>query len=360
VVKAQVLAGGRGKGHLTSGLQGGVQINPDPVKISDYTRQMIGYNLHTNQTPPEGLKVNKVMIVEAADIKKELYLAMLLDRAHQGVVVVASTEGGMDIEEVAEKSPEKVHTIPVKDARRGIQENEIMQVIKCLELDKEGPHMVQFAKAEIQKLYKLFVNKDCTQLEINPIAIVNNKDRPLVCIDAKCDFDDFSGFRQKELFAMEDKETRDPRELKAEEHDLAFVGMDGSVGCLVNGAGLAMSTMDLIHFCGGSPANFLDVGGGATEQQVEAAFKILKEDKQVKSIFVNIFGGIMRCNIVAEGMINAAKKLNLDLPLVVRLVGTNADMAAEMVKEARDKMGIKIYAENDFQKAAELAVKLAN
>eukprot|EP00915_Cephaloidophora_sp_WS-2016_P000200 GHVH01000294.1.p1 GENE.GHVH01000294.1~~GHVH01000294.1.p1 ORF type:complete len:431 (+),score=83.54 GHVH01000294.1:230-1522(+) len=358
VIKAQVLAGGRGKGTLSSGLQGGVQIDKSPQAMANYAKAMLNYNLVTKQTPPEGLKVNKVFVVEAADIDKELYLAMLLDRAYQGVVIVASTEGGMEIEDVAENSPEKVHKIPVKDVKKGIQEDEVMAVIKALELDK-NPKLIAAARKEITNMYKLFVETDCTQLEINPICLTKDPNRPIVSVDAKLNFDDFAGFRQAGLFAQEDKATRDPRELAAEEFDLNFVGMDGSVGCLVNGAGLAMSTMDLVNFCGGSPANFLDVGGGANEEQIKQAFTILQNDPNVTAIFVNIFGGIMRCNIVAEGMINAAKSIGLRVPLVVRLVGTNSELARDIIKKARSELGLDIHPEDDFQSAAQLVVDLS-
>jgi len=358
VVKAQVLAGGRGKGTLTSGLQGGVKIDASPEAMANYAKAMLGYNLVTKQTPPEGLKVDKVFIVEAADIERELYLAMLLDRGSQGIVIVASTEGGMEIEEVAEHSPEKVHKIHIKDVTSGIQESEVMEVIRCLELDRTHK-LIEAARKEIMNMYELFVKTDCTQLEINPIALTRDPERPLVSVDAKLNFDDFAGFRQTELFAQEDRNTRDSRELAAEEYDLNFVGMEGNVGCLVNGAGLAMSTMDLINFNGGSPANFLDVGGGANEEQIKQAFSILQNDPNVKAIFVNIFGGIMRCNIVAQGMVNAAKSIGLSVPLVVRLVGTNSEQARTIIQKARSELGLDIHPEDDFQRAAELAVGLS-
>lgn len=358
VVKAQVLAGGRGKGTLTSGLQGGVKIDSSPEAMANYAKAMLGYNLITKQTPPEGLKVDKVFVVEAADIERELYLAMLLDRGSQGIVIVASTEGGMEIEEVAEHSPEKVHKIRIKDTVKGIQDSEVMDVIRCLELDR-SPKLIDAARKEIKNMYDLFVKTDCTQLEINPIAVTRDSERPIVSVDAKLNFDDFAGFRQAELFAQEDRNTRDSRELAAEEYDLNFVGMDGNVGCLVNGAGLAMSTMDLINFNGGSPANFLDVGGGANEEQIKQAFSILQNDANVKAIFVNIFGGIMRCNIVAQGMVNAAKSIGLSVPLVVRLVGTNSDQARSIIQKARTELGLDIHPEDDFQRAAKLAVGLS-
>jgi len=358
VIKAQVLAGGRGKGHLTSGLKGGVQIDKSPEAVANYAKGMLGYNLITKQTPPEGLKVNKVFVVEAADIEKELYLAMLLDRDSQGVVVVASTEGGMEIEEVAEATPEKVHKIQIRDCKKGIQHEEMMKILKALELDKSAK-MIEAAKKEIINMYEMFVKTDCTQLEINPLAVTSDAKRPIVSVDAKLNFDDFAGFRQPTLFAQEDRETRDSRELAAEEYDLNFVGMDGNVGCLVNGAGLAMSTMDLVNFCGGKPANFLDVGGGANEEQIKQAFSILQGDPNVTAIFVNIFGGIMRCNIVAQGMINASKAIGLRVPLIVRLVGTNSELAKELITKAKNEMGLDIHPEVDFQKAAQLAVDLS-
>merc|ERR1739838_24147 len=353
VLKAQILAGGRGKGSFVkSKLEGGVQFDKDPKKIAAYSEKMFKDFLITKQTPPEGLRVDKIMVCEAADIKKELYFAILLDRDSGGAVMVVSTEGGVEIEDSAENTPEKIVKIPI-DILKGLQEKQIMEAIKALEL--KGDFMVQFAKKEIRNLYTMFCDTDCLQLEVNPLAISNNPKKPLICIDAKLAFDDFAVFRQKELFAQEDPMTRDPKELVAEKFGLSYVGMDGSVGCMVNGAGLAMSTMDLIHFCGGTPANFLDVGGGADETQVTEAFKILQGDPNVKTIFVNIFGGIMRCDIIANGIINAAKKIGMKVPLVIRLEGTNSQLGQQLIRES----GLKgVYAETDFQKSAELATKL--
>eukprot|EP01127_Copromyxa_protea_P014595 TRINITY_DN40_c0_g1_i1.p1 TRINITY_DN40_c0_g1~~TRINITY_DN40_c0_g1_i1.p1 ORF type:complete len:398 (-),score=109.63 TRINITY_DN40_c0_g1_i1:42-1235(-) len=315
VVKAQVLAGGRGKGHFTNGFKGGVHLCNTAEEAGELTKQMLGSNLITAQTPPEGVLVNKVMIAEAIDLKRELYLSILMDRDHGGPVYVASQKGGMDIEEVARTDPGAIITVPV-DIRTGPTEEQLVGLATSLGFKKE---LIPQATNQLRCLYDMFLALDCTQVEVNPFA--ETPEGEIYAADAKMNFDDNASFRQKEVFAMHNTEEDDPREVAAAKFNLNYIGMTGNIGCMVNGAGLAMATMDIIQFYNGAPANFLDVGGGANEQQVTEAFKILNSDPQVKAILVNIFGGIMKCDIIAAGVVAAAKTVGLSMPLIVRLEG---------------------------------------
>ena len=318
VVKAQVHAGGRGKGTFKNGFKGGVHLVESAAKAREVAEQMLGQVLVTKQTGEEGRLVRKVMVGESVDIKKELYLAILMDRASSKPVIIASTEGGMDIEEVAEKTPEKllrefVHPLA------GLQAYQVRKLCAQLGLTTTAR---QFGRL-LHSLYKLFIECDCSMVEINPVVITT--DDHVYALDAKFNFDDNALYRHPEIQAMRDTGEEDPREVAAAEHELNYIGLDGNIACLVNGAGLAMATMDIIKHRGGEPANFLDVGGGASKEAVAAAFNIILGDKNVKGIFINIFGGIMDCNIVAEGVVAAARETGLSLPLVVRLEGNNVE-----------------------------------
>ncbi|KAL9959399.1 hypothetical protein ACROYT_G032721 [Oculina patagonica] len=346
VLKAQILAGGRGKGTFTSGLKGGVHLSTDPEKIGQLTEQMVGYNLTTKQTPPEGVLVKKVMVAESYDIARETYLAILMDRDYQGPVIVGSPKGGMDIEEVAESTPEHIHKVAV-DIFKGIQDKDARYLAEKLEF--KGPLLEQAAE-QIKALYELFLKVDATQVEINPFG--ETPDGKVVCFDAKFNFDDSAKFRQKEVFAMDDQSESDPREVEAGKYDLNYIGLDGNIACLVNGAGLAMATMDEIKLHGGTPANFLDLGGGVQQEGVFQAFNIVTKDPRVKSILVNIFGGIVDCSIVANGITSAYKKLNVKVPVVVRLEGTNVESAKRILTES----GMPLIPADDMDDAARKAV----
>lgn len=350
VLKAQILAGGRGKGTFSSGLKGGVKLSKDPGAIGALAEQMIGYNLVTKQTTAAGSPVSNVMVAKALNIVKETYLAVVLDRSFGGPVIVASPDGGVDIEEVAEKTPERVFKIPV-DINSGVSDAIALDI--ALKLEFEGAAVEQAAK-EIKKLYELFIGVDATQVEVNPFGLTDQNE--VVCFDAKINFDDNAKFRQKDIFAMEDTSENDAREIEASEHDLNYIAMEGNIGCLVNGAGLAMATMDIIQLHGGKPANFLDVGGGVQESQVETAFRIIAQDPTVEAILVNIFGGIVDCTVIANGIIKACRKTDVVLPLVVRLKGTNMEEARSML----DNSGLDIKAFDQFNDAAEAVVKAVN
>jgi len=356
VIKCQVLAGGRGKGTLSSGLQGGVKICETAAEVREFARQMIGYRLRTHQTTAEGELVKKVLIVNAAQIVKELYLALIMDRKFDGPVAVVSQMGGVDIEDVAESNPDAIKSHPI-DVKKGMTMEDAKQIAKYLGFCP-SKEMNSVAAEQVRRLYELFIETDATQVEINPLAVVGDQpaNKSVVFVDAKLSFDDNAFYRQKELFDSEDKDTMDYREVAAEKAGLNFVGLDGNVGCLVNGAGLAMATMDIIKLHGGNPANFLDVGGGADEDQVTEAFKILQSDPNVKVLFVNIFGGIMRCDIIAQGLIEAVKAVNLTLPLVVRLVGNNVDLGKQMINKAGFK---NVRVVDDFETAAKTVCSLA-
>jgi len=346
IVKAQIHAGGRGKGQFDTGFKSGVHILKTAAEVKDVAKQMLGHNLITKQTGPAGQLTQKVLVHEGINFDKELYLAFLLDRAHNGPVIVCSKQGGMDIEEVAEKTPSAIHTTAV-DIVKGIQPEQTKRVAELLGFT--GATLAD-AQLQIKNLYNLFIGTDSTQVEINPFVIT--KDGKVYCVDAKMNFDDNASFRQKDLFAMRDFSMEDPREVAASKAGINYIGLDGNIGCMVNGAGLAMATMDIIKLRGGEPANFLDVGGGADEKQVEQAFRLLTSDPKVKALLVNIFGGIMKCDTIAKGIIAAAKNIQLKVPLVVRLEGTNVEQGNKLLRES----GIKVTTASDLDDAARKAV----
>lgn len=339
VVKAQIHAGGRGKG-------GGVKVVKSIDEVRAEATRMLGMTLVTHQTGPEGKEVGRVYVEEGSDIARELYLSALVDRATSRISFIASTEGGMDIEEVAEKTPEKILTISV-DPASGISGHHARQIAFALGLEGE---QVKQANALIGNLYKAFVEKDMSLLEINPLVVTGAGE--LICLDAKMNFNSNALYRQKDIVELRDLAEEDPAEIEASKYDLSYIKLDGKIGCMVNGAGLAMATMDIIKLYGSEPANFLDVGGGATREKVTEAFKIILSDENVEGILVNIFGGIMRCDIIAEGVVAAAKELSLDVPLVVRLEGTNVDEGKEIMANS----GLPIIAADDLNDAAEKIV----
>lgn len=351
VVKAQVLAGGRGKGQFSSGLKGGVQLTENIEEIGRLVSGMVGHRLVTHQTGPTGVLVHKVMIAEARDLKRETYFAIILDRNAGGPVMVASPEGGMDIEKVAEKSPELIFKESI-DIKCGPSKGQLELMANKLGLN-DTEEVRKQAMDQMERLYRLFVTVDATQVEINPFGLTPEGE--VLCFDAKINFDDNASYRQRELFSKADVTEADPRELEAAQHNLNYIGMDGNIGCLVNGAGLAMATMDILHLHGGRPANFLDVGGSAKPEQIAAAFRLLLSDPTVQSIFVNIFGGIMRCDLIAEGILLAAREGNLrSVPLVIRLAGTNEHVAQKrLLEEYPDE--VTVYA--DLDEAAKQAVR---
>jgi succinyl-CoA synthetase beta subunit len=346
VVKAQVHAGGRGKGTFKNGFKGGVHVINTAQEAQDIAGKMLGQTLVTHQTGPEGKLVSKVLVAKSVDIKKEYYLAILFDRGRSCHAIIASTEGGMNIEEVAEKTPEKIVKEPVHPTL-GLQSYQCRKIAAALGL--RGPLMNQAVKL-ITALWNLYLKSDCSLVEVNPLAVTS--DDQIVALDAKFNFDDNALYRQKDVVAMRDKTEEDPREVAASEYNLNYIGLDGNIACLVNGAGLAMATMDIIKFHGGEPANFLDVGGGASKEQVTAAFKIILGDPNVKGILVNIFGGIMDCNIIATGIIAAAQETKLSIPLVVRLEGNNVEAGKKTLKES----GLAITSAEDLTDAAQKIV----
>ena len=349
VVKAQVHAGGRGKGTFTNGFKGGVHLCKTAGQARDIAAQMLGHTLVTHQTGPEGRVVRKVLISKSVEIARELYFAILVDRAISGPVIVASTEGGVDIESVAEHSPEKIVRMPVNPLY-GLLPFQTRKLAKLLGM---ASGEMRLACRLFANLYKLFMRCDCSLLEVNPLVVTKGGD--VLALDAKFNFDDSALFRHPEIHAYRDIEEEDPREVEASKSNLSYIGLDGNIACLVNGAGLARATMDIIKHHGGSPANFLDVGGGATEQQVTEAFKILISDKRVKAILVNIFGGIMKCDIIAQGIINAVKAVNLPVPLVVRLEGTNVDAGRKLLTDSK----LPLVAATDIADAAQKVVAAA-
>jgi succinyl-CoA synthetase beta subunit len=318
VVKAQVHAGGRGKGVFKNGFKGGVQAIDSAEDAREMASKMLGQVLVTKQTGEAGRLVRKVMVTEAVIISREIYLAILMDRESRQPIIIASTEGGMDIEEVAEHTPEKIIREPVNPLA-GLQAYQVRKLCEQLGFDTTAR---QFGRL-LHSLYKLFIDCDCSMVEINPVVVTT--DDHVYALDAKFNFDDNALFRHPEILAMRDTEEEDPREVAASESGLNYIGLDGNIACLVNGAGLAMATMDIIKHYGGDPANFLDVGGGASKDQVVAAFRIILGDPQVKGILVNIFGGIMDCNVIATGIVEATREVGLSLPLVVRLEGNNVE-----------------------------------
>ncbi len=339
VVKAQVHAGGRGKG-------GGIKIAKTLDDVAALTAKMLGMNLVTPQTGPEGKKVNKVYIEQGCDIKKEYYVAVLLDRHEGRVVMMASSEGGMDIEEVAHKTPEKIHKAVI-DPAVGMQPFQARQL--AFKIGFRGEATGRAVKVFLS-LYRVFKESDCSLAEINPL--VETGDAQVIPLDCKLNFDSNALFRHSDILEYRDLNEEDPAEVEASKHDLAFIKLDGNIGCLVNGAGLAMATMDIIKLSGGLPANFLDVGGGATKEKVTEAFKLILKDPSVKGILVNIFGGIMKCDIIADGIVTATKQLGLKVPLVVRLQGTNVELGKKILKES----GLNITAADDLGSAAKAIV----
>ena len=338
VIKAQIHAGGRGKA-------GGVKL----VSKYDYDtelKKMFGKTLVTNQTGPEGKVVKRIYIQEAYDIEKELYISGLVDRESSKIAFISSTEGGMDIETVSKNNPEKIITNKI-DFKKNIEEKDIEKVIKIFQLNE---NQYKDGKNLVRAIYNILINKDASLIEINPLVIT--KEKKLICLDAKMNFDDNALFRQPDILKLRDLNEEEPIEIEASKNELAYIKLNGSIGCMVNGAGLAMATMDIIKLYGEEPANFLDVGGGASKEQVIAAFKLILSDKKVKGILINIFGGIMRCDILAQGVVEAAKETNIKVPLVVRLAGTNFEKG----KEILDKSGLKILSASDLNDAAKKIV----
>jgi succinyl-CoA synthetase beta subunit len=349
VIKAQIHAGGRGKGVFKNGFKGGVHVLKTPEEIREVAAKMLGQVLVTHQTGPRGRAVNKVLVAESAEIAREIYFAILLDRAIAAPLIVASPEGGVEIETVAVKSPEKIIREAI-DPLAGLQLFQTRKLAKQLGFDSS---QLKSASKLFEGLYRTFIAFDCSIVEVNPLVVTAKGD--VLALDAKFNFDDNALYRHPEIAAMRDVAEEDPREVEASKHGLNYIGLDGNIACLVNGAGLAMATMDIIKFYGGEPANFLDVGGGATEEQVTEAFKILIADKKVKAILVNIFGGIMKCDVIAKGIINAAKTVKLSVPLVVRLEGTNVERGKQLLKES----GVAPIAADDLADAAQKAVAAA-
>lgn len=328
VVKAQIHAGGRGKGSFLNGFQGGVRVCKDAGEVREVAGKMLGQTLVTPQTGPAGRMVNRVLVVEAKPIERELYFAILLDRAHECPVVIASQRGGMDIEAVAHETPEQIFKEFI-DPALGFQSYQARKLAKKLALNGM---LLQPACKCFHALYRLFIESDCSLVEVNPLVVT--KDGAVLALDAKLNFDDNALCRHPNILEYRDTAEEDPREVQASRFNLNYIGLDGNIGCLVNGAGLAMATMDIVKYSGANPANFLDVGGGANEQQVTEAFKILGNDPNVKAILVNIFGGIMKCDIIAQGLINAFKVVKLSVPLVVRLEGTNVEAGKKLLKDS--------------------------
>ena len=349
VVKAQIHAGGRGKGTFTNGFKGGVKLCTTPAEAGELAEKMLGQTLVTHQTGPTGKVVRKVLVVESVDIAREVYVAILMDRAAEAPVVVASTEGGVEIERVAEEHPEKIIREPVHPLV-GLQPFQALKLGR--QLDFRGDQLKAASKL-LMNLYNLFVSLDCSLVEINPLVVT--KGGEVLALDAKFNFDDNALYRHKEVLEMRDLYEEDPREVEASKFRLNYIGLEGNIACLVNGAGLAMATMDIIKYAGGAPANFLDVGGDASEQQVTEAFKILVADKNVKAILVNIFGGIMRCDVIAQGIINAVKAVSLPVPLIVRLEGTNVALGKKLLEESK----LPIQAASDLAEAARTVIAAA-
>ncbi|KAK4376237.1 hypothetical protein RND71_006914 [Anisodus tanguticus] len=346
VVKSQVLAGGRGLGTFKNGFQGGVHI-VKADQAEEIASKMLGQILVTKQTGAQGKVVSKVYLCEKMSLVNEMYFSIILDRATAGPLIIACRKGGTSIEDLAEKFPDMIIKVPI-DVFKGISDEDAAKVVDGL-----APKVADRNDSieQVKKLYQLFCESDCTMLEINPLA--ETSDNKLVAADAKLNFDDNAAYRQKEIFSLRDSSQEDPREVAAAKADLNYIGLDGEIGCMVNGAGLAMATMDIIKLHGGTPANFLDVGGNATENQVVEAFKILTADEKVKAILVNIFGGIMKCDVIASGIVNAAKQVQLKVPVVVRLEGTNVEQGKRILKES----GMTLITAEDLDDAAEKAVK---
>jgi succinyl-CoA synthetase beta subunit len=341
VLKAQIHAGGRGKA-------GGVKLIHKISDLEAEAKKMMGKTLVTHQTGPEGKVVKRLYIEEASNILKEFYLSCLIDRETSKIAFISSTEGGMDIENVASETPDKIITNKIEMNNEGPTELEIQSIISIFDFDA---NQKETASKLIKSLYTIILKKDANLIEINPLIIT--KDKQLICLDAKMNFDDNAIFRQPEILKLRDLNEEEPAEIEASKHDLAYIKLNGSIGCMVNGAGLAMATMDIIKLYGKEPANFLDVGGGASKEKVAAAFKLILLDKNVRGILINIFGGIMRCDVLAQGVVDAAKEINLSVPLVVRLAGTNFKEG----KEILDKSNLKILSAIDLNDAAKKIVE---
>ena len=342
VVKAQIHAGGRGKG-------GGVKVAKSVAEVRDYAAKILGMTLITHQTGPQGRLVKRLLVEEGADIKKELYVGMVVDRVTQRVTLMASSEGGMDIEHVAEHTPEKIFKVAI-DPAKGLSDAEGDDIARKIGVPEVA---VAQARGFMQSLYKAFDECDCSLAEINPLIYTG--DNKVLALDAKLNFDSNALYRHPEIVAMRDLDEEDPAEIEASKFDLTYISLDGDIGCLVNGAGLAMATMDVIKLYGGSPANFLDVGGGATAEKVTEAFKIMLKNPNLKAILVNIFGGIMKCDVIANGVITAAREVKLTVPLVVRMKGTNEEIGRKLLADS----GLPIISANNMAEAAERVVAAA-
>ena len=340
VLKAQIHAGGRGKA-------GGVKILDNLSDLEKAAKNLLGKRLITHQTGPSGKEVKRLYLEEPSNIKKEFYLSCLIDRASSKIAFISSDQGGMDIEEVAKSDPNKINTVKIS-FKEDIEEEDCKKIIHNFNLDEDAK--LKCIKI-IKSIYKTFVSTDASLIEINPLILT--KENNIVCLDAKISFDDNAIFKHPELLELRDLNEEDPTEIEASKHDLAYIKLDGSIGCMVNGAGLAMATMDIIKLHGQEPANFLDVGGGASKEKVAAAFKIILSDKNVKGILINIFGGIMRCDVLAQGIVEAAKEIKINIPLVVRLAGTNSKEG----KKILDESGLKIISASDLGDAAKKIVK---
>jgi succinyl-CoA synthetase beta subunit len=342
VVKAQIHAGGRGKG-------GGVKVAKSPAEVKTHASSILGMQLKTHQTGPEGQKVRRLLIEEGADIKKELYVGLVIDRGSQRAVLMASSEGGMDIEEVAAHTPEKIHKVVI-DPVQGLADADADDVARKIGVPDAS---VPQARKILQALYKAFDDTDASLAEINPLILTG--DGKVMALDAKIDFDNNALFRHPDIVALRDLDEEDPAEVEASKHDLNYIQLDGNIGCLVNGAGLAMASMDIIKLYGGNPANFLDVGGSATAEKVTEAFKIMLRNPQLKAILVNIFGGIMKCDVIAQGVVAAARQVSLSVPLVVRLEGTNVELGKKILADS----GLPIISANNMADAAQKVVAAA-
>ena len=344
VLKAQIHAGGRGKA-------GGVKLIKNIPDLLIEAEKMMGKVLVTHQTGPEGKEVKRLYIEEASDISKEFYLSCLIDRETSKIAFISSTEGGMDIEKVAFETPNKITTNKINLNKDGPSNNDIEKIISIFNFNKKQK---ETASNLVKSLYNIIIKKDASLIEINPLIITKSEE--IICLDAKMNFDDNAIFRRPEILKLRDLNEEDPAEIEASKHDLAYIKLNGSIGCMVNGAGLAMATMDIIKLYGEEPANFLDVGGGATKEKVSAAFKLILSDKNVKGILINIFGGIMRCDVLSQGVVDSAKEINLAIPLVVRLAGTNFKKG----KEILDKSNLKILSASDLNDAAKKIVEAIN
>jgi len=340
VLKAQIHAGGRGKA-------GGIKIVNDINELKKEAKNLLGKKLITPQTGPEGKIVKRLYIEETSSIKKEFYLSCLVDRSSSKIAFISSLEGGTDIEKISKENPEKIVTVKI-GLSKSIKEDEIKKIIKPFNLSEKTKHQ---ASNLLKSIYRLLIEKDASLIEINPLVLTENED--LLCLDAKINFDDNALYRHEDILLLKDPNEVDPIELEASKFNLSYIKLDGKIGCMVNGAGLAMSTLDIIKLYGSEPANFLDVGGGASKEKVSAAFKIILSDKNVKGILINIFGGIMRCDVLAQGVVEAAKEINLSLPLVVRLAGTNVILGREIL----EKSNLKIISANNLSDAAKKIIE---